>query len=421
MKRLLQVSLLLISMAALLGLAALLMTAPGASRAAAQGAALPTITPSPIPTATLSPTPDAVATQAAAYFQVTTAQMNSLYPRGVEYVLQISSSAGEIERVTVAFWDRDGSIRSSNTLDWDESRQAYVYYDRMFRPPWFEINYRFRALDSAGNVYETADMVSEYADLTREWFRREDDRIIVLMFGARESLADDLFRSAHDAIIRLEETHGFKLDYKPYVVVMPDQASFQEWQEYPDPFLAGLTYNQLGYTVQTLQWGETDLIEATVPHELTHIFQGFVAEARDIPTWFIEGHATYFEPQPQYDYEQRVRDIVWHPDFPTLQADIMADRSGPDGRNRWAYDIGYTFIRYWIDNYGWESHRRFWQAQVTMNFEDAMAFATGRSFEELETEWRRWIGAPGPVPTLFPSPTLPPFPTAAPMPTLPGM
>jgi len=115
-----------------------------------------------------------------------------------------------------------------------------------------------------------------------------------------------------------------------------------------------------------------------------------------------------------------VRDIAWHPDFPTLQADIWPDRDGPDGRSRWAYDIGYTFIKYWIDTYGMESHRRFWQAQVTMNFQDAMAYATGRSFAELEAEWRRWIGAPGPVPTLIPSPTMPPFPTAAPMATWPS-
>ncbi len=377
---------------------------------------IPTLTPSPIPTATLTPTPNPTATAAAAFFTVEQAEMVSQYPRGVEYVLKISSSAGEIERAQVTFWTNEGTP-TRNSLEWDPDRKAFVYFDRMFMPPWFEIHYRFRAADSAGNIYETAEQVAEYADHTRQWMRRENDEIIVLMFGARESLIDELFTSASQAIDRLEDAFGFTLDYRPYVVVMPDQASFQEWQEYPEEYLAGQTYSALGYTIQTLQWGEQDLIYTTVPHELTHIFQGFIAEATDIPNWFIEGNATYFEPVQQYDYEARVRAIATSPDFPTLQADISLEFPGPDGRNRLAYDVGYTFMKYWIETYGIESHRIFWQAQVTMNFRDAMAFATGRSFTDLENEWRAYIGAPGPAPTLIPTPTLLPFPTSPGMPS----
>jgi hypothetical protein len=157
-----------------------------------------------------------------------------------------------------------------------------------------------------------------------------------------------------------------------------------------------------------------------VPHELTHIFQGFIEEARDIPGWFTEGHATYFEPVPQYDYEARVRAMVNMPGFPTLADNFDPGRNGPDGRNRLGYDMGYTFIKYWIDNYGWESHRVFWQAQVKLDFEAALQLATGPTLAGLETAWRRWLGATGAAPTLIPTPTFPPFPTARPMPTLPG-
>jgi hypothetical protein len=377
----------------------------------AQGASIPTITPSPVPSPTLPPTPNPTATAAAAFFTVERATIQSAYPDGIYYIFQATSSAGEIERVQVRSWTREGAATSSQ-LEWDDKMQAFVYYDRMFQPPWFEVSYQFRATDSAGNIYRSEEFTSEYTDPTRSWIRRENDHIIVLLFGARESLADDLFVSAADAMTALEEAHGFTLDYKPYVVVMPDQASFQEWQEYPDPYLAGVTYYGMGYTIQTLQWGEQDLIESTVPHELTHIFQGFIRDARDIPAWFTEGHATYFEPTQQYDYEQRVRDIANHPDFPTLQGDISLEYLGPDGRNRLAYDVGYTFITYWIDNYGWDSHRAFWQAQVTMNFEEAIEFATGKTLADLEAEWRIYLGAKGAAPTLIPSPTLMPFPTA---------
>jgi hypothetical protein len=401
--------------------AGLLLIARPVSRIAAQGNAIPTITPSPVPTATLSPTPNPTATAAALLFDVQEARMISRYPRGVEYVLRITSKAGTIQRASVAYWNRDRSIRSGSTLEWDPDRQAYVYYDRFFQPPWFEVHYRFRVIDSAGNVFETGEQVEEYADTSRTWTRREGELVIVLLYGARESLADDLFQSASDAIDRLEKAFGFALDYKPYVVVVPDRAGFDEWQEYPDPQVAGLTLSGLGYTIQQLTWGEYYLVHTVVPHELTHIFQGFITEALDIPTWFIEGQATYFEPVQDYDYENRVRQAARLFTIPSLRADMSPDTIGPDGMGRWAYDLGYTFIKYWVETYGWESHRLFWQAQVTMHFEEAMEFATGRTFDELESEWRAWIGAPGPAPTLIPTPTLRPWPTARPMATLPGM
>lgn len=370
-----------------------------------------TLTPTPIPSPTLSPTPNVTATTSAAVFTVEQAEMISRYPEGVEYVFRGTSSAGDVERVQVVTWTRDGT-RSSARLEWDPDRQAFVHFDRMFSPPWIEMNYRFRASDSAGNQLQTEEVTTEYADKTRKWLRRENDDIIVLMFGARESLADDLFTSAAQAYVVLEKAFGFELDYKPYVVVMPDQQSFQEWQEYPDPYLAGQTLSARGYTIQTLQWGEDDLIDATVPHELAHIFQGFIGDARDTPAWFTEGNASYFEPVTQYDYEQRVRDVATSADFPTLQSNISTEYPGPDGRNRWVYDVGYSFMNYWIGTYGWESHQIFWQAQTTQDFEEAMALATGVSFETLENEWRAYIGAPGAAPTLIPSPTLLPFPTA---------
>ena len=383
---------------------------PGAPPAilAQSGYVIPTLTPTAIPTATLVPTADPAATAAAAVFDIGITTLESNYPDGVTYVVEATSSAAPIERVQVSYWTHD-STPTSASLTWDESRQAYTYFDRMHQSPWFEITYRFRIRDAAGNTYETEELKAEYADNTRKWVRRENDQVIVLMTGARESLADDLFASASAAILRLEDAFGFSLDYRPYVVVM-DHASFQEWQQSPDPTLAGQTTT--GYTVQTLSFGESDLVDTTVPHELTHIFQGFITEARDIPGWFIEGHATYFEPVQQYDYEARVRSIVNLPRFPTLQDNFSPGGDGPDGRNRIGYDVGYTFIKYWIETYGWESHRVFWQAQVELNFEEALQLATGKSLPELENDWRAWLGATAPAPTLIPLPTMPPFPTA---------
>jgi hypothetical protein len=389
-------------------LIAALLPAPAPAAVAQGDYTIPTITPSPEPPPTRTPAPDPTGTAAAAAITIEEASMTSAYPEGVVYTVRASSTAGAIDRVQVSYRTREGTPTSA-TLDWDAERDAFTYFDRRYQPPWDKVFYRFRIRDEAGNVLQTEEFDAEYADNTRKWVRRENDEVIVLMTGARDDLADSLFVSSSQAIEVLEEAFGFSLDYRPYVVVM-DHASFQEWQQYPEPTLAGRTTD--GYTVQTLSFGEGDLVDTTVPHELTHIFQGFIAEARDTPGWFIEGHATYFEPIQQYDYAARVRGMVNMPGFPTLQDNFDPGRDGPDGGNRLGYDVGYTFIKYWIETYGWESHRAFWQAQVTMNFDEALEFATGKTLIELEDEWRVYIGAPGPAPTLIPIPTMPALPTA---------
>lgn len=402
--------------AALLVLAALLIPAT-APTAYAQNPTrvMPTLTLTPTPEPAIEATPNPTQEAAAALFDWQH-EVISRYPEGVEYVVRARSKAGEITGAQVLTWFGEDGASFREPMTWDEERSAFVFYDRFFRPPWVKLQYRFRLIDEAGNSLVTEDMETEYEDPTREWLRLEDENVIVIMFGARESLAEDLFASASSAIETLEDAFGYSLDYKPYVVVMPDAESFQEWQEYPEPQLAGRTDWTSGYTIQTLQWGEGDLVHTTVPHELAHIFQGFIFED-DYVTWFIEGNATYFEPVKQYDYEGRVRDWVNWERFPTLQLDINTQDDGPDGIGRWTYDVGYTFIKYWIDTYGMESHRLFWQAQVEMDTREALEYATGRTFEELENEWRAYLGVPGPVPTLVPTPTLAFDPYNLPTPT----
>ncbi|MBN1965969.1 MAG: hypothetical protein JW910_15070 [Anaerolineae bacterium] len=398
---------------ALLGLAcvglALLLAVP--LLIAAQGA-------DPVPTATVTPTPDPTATAAAALFTVSQAELVSHYPDGVEYIVRASSSAGTIARVQVTWW-LTASVRESHTLDWDEEREAFVWFDRMFQPPWFEVSYLFRLTDSAGNRYTTAELADEYVDPNpeRDWIRRENDQVIILMLGARPALADDLFAIAARNIEVLTDRFGYGLDFRPYIVVVPDQATFDEWREYVDINYLGFAFWDRGYTIQRLDQGEDVLAFNVVSHELTHIFQNARPGPSDLPRWFIEGHASYMEDRHYYDYEARVLPVAHQ--IPSLEADISLDFPGPDGGGRWAYDVGFCFIKYWILHYGWDSHRAFWEAQQSMDFYEAMEAATGLPFTELELQFRAYMGA-GPAPTFVPTPTMRPFPTAPSMPTLPG-
>jgi hypothetical protein len=89
---------------------------------------------------------------------------------------------------------------------------------------------------------------------------------------------------------------------------------------------------------------------------------------------------------------------------------------GPDGIGRLGYDIGYTFFKWLVQNYGLEAHHDIVEIlqspDVTRN--EALEMVTGLTVEEIENEWREWLGAEGAAPTLAPTWTPQSFPSPTP-------
>ncbi|NJL94663.1 MAG: hypothetical protein HC915_13540 [Anaerolineae bacterium] len=95
---------------------------------------------------------------------------------------------------------------------------------------------------------------------------------------------------------------------------------------------------------------------------------------------------------------------------------------GPDGRGRLGYDVGYTFFVWFTDNFGGlEAHRRYVELvqDVSIGRDEALEMITGLSIQEIETQWRLWLGASGAAPTLLPTITPIFLPTPTPF-LIPG-
>jgi hypothetical protein len=95
---------------------------------------------------------------------------------------------------------------------------------------------------------------------------------------------------------------------------------------------------------------------------------------------------------------------------------------GPDGINRLGYDMGYVFYKWFVEIYGLDAHREFMELLgPSIGFNAALEQVTGLPYQEIERQWRIWLGASPEAPTLVPIPTMrfPPtvtpfiFPTAS--------
>jgi hypothetical protein len=130
-------------------------------------------------------------------------------------------------------------------------------------------------------------------------------------------------------------------------------------------------------------------------------------------TWLTEGNATFFELSQMNDYEQSVRALAADGRLPNL-----LDGTGPGtcGQNRrMGYNVGYTFWKWLVDNYGLEGHRQLIELLGTgMIRNQAIERVTGLPAQEVESRWRVWLGASPLPPTLFPTPTIYQFPSVTP-------
>lgn len=341
----------------------------------------------------------------------------SRYPEGFAFRAAIASSAGPIVRGRVIWSHVPGTQRSrpievdpvSGTLRarWDAGVGDSV-------PPWVGVTYWWDVGDAAGNSFQTEPVYVEYADESRPWLRTESDDIIVFSTGLPEA-ANQL---TMEAMAAQRETYraawGDLLPYKPRAILFGDRATWAEWRGVTSGAVIGLTSDDWGGTAQVVaSYGNlNELAYGTVLHEVAHLYQA--AFTLMTPgTWLIEGNATFFEIDRQYDYLGTVRTLARSGQLP-----VLLDGSGPgvSGRSaRRGYDIGYSFFVWLTETYGLEAHRTFVALlDRGIGRNAALEAVTGLPAQEIESRWRVWLGASPIVPTLIPTPTLLVFPSPTP-------
>jgi hypothetical protein len=374
----------------------------------------PTYTPAPPTGVTATGTVEPTRPASDVTWTVSDMAFQGDYPKGFRFSVKITSSAGPIVRGRVIWSHAPGTQRSRPisvdsatgliTATWEVGAGEAV-------PPWVGVTYYWDVGDSQGNSFQTPPQYAEYEDTGHKWTRTESEDIIVFS----EDLPDNVNQMTMDAMAQQRETYraawGDLLPYKPRAILFGDRAAWNEWHfGVGDPNVIGTTSSDWGGTAQVVSQGDLfDLAYGTVPHEVAHLYQ---AAFTIMPSgdWFIEGDATFFELHQQYDYEAAVRQMAAAGQLPAL-----LEGPGPavNGQNaRQGYDIGYTWWKWLVDNYGLDGHRKLIQLLdegVPRN--KAIEEVTGLSISEVESRWRVWLGASPVAPTLIPLPTAPVFPT----------
>lgn len=336
-----------------------------------------------------------------ATWQVNKLDFVSNYPKGFDFVLDVTSSGGKVLYATVNW--RHSTINPQFKLVRPDISGKFIAHwvpdaDNNI-PQWVGVDYWWTLTDAAGNVFQTPHGYAEYADNSRKWRRLVSDDVVVHWEASLPAdIGPQIVAAMKDQRGAYLRAWGKLLDYKPHIVIYASAKPWKEWQPAIDiSSVDGETSSDWGTTVQVYDPDAPNpshhLAYSVVLHEMEHLYQAVFGRLDDyeLPLWFYEGDATYFERDQDYDFLQTVKDLQSQGNLPSLAGKGPADTDDVDG-GRLAYDEGYAFWK-WLDvTYGDDEHSKVWGYIVRAEPADtALELATGKKFPELESAFRKWL------------------------------
>lgn len=348
-------------------------------------------------------------------FVIGTTTAHSIYPDGMVWTVQPESPNGNVTDVTFYATFGDGSRYRSEAF-WDDEQEAWVARPwalgdgGSMNVAWLQFEFSWRVRDQTGAYVDTAPIAAEYWDPTRTWYRLDMTAYTVFWYGFMdddpETFARLLVEGVEATEPRRQAGFGGALGFKQLGIVYPTADAYAETlasgvyeAEGQAGITMGFTYPGVPVTVQFLHVGHPgfppqriiDLLPSTLAHELTHTYQGKFNIGG--PTWWTEGTAEWFSPAPG-TYDINLFELArMQYDLPSLTGEIGYRLPVPGYRGVLAYDVGASFVNWFVATYGFETLAEVLAVQAASTpVRDAIAQVTGQTFVEVENAWRAYIG-----------------------------
>ena len=282
-------------------------------------------------------------------------------------------------------------------------------------PPFIEITYYWRIVDSSGNELVTTPVLAEYADHTHDWQSLGNEQVIVYWYDQPDDFGGALFEAAAEGYEHVAAITGVTTDRVARVVIYNNHTDFcafyapnscQDW-------VGGQAF--AGITVQ--QGTNQDwLTYEVVPHELAHVLYNEVFSDTwvRVPTWFNEGIAVYNERHNHLDDMNLVVEAAADDELiPLRHMGTQASGLSHGDIHLW-YSEAYSLVAFIADVYGQE---KLGEVILTLAdnhpMEETLQLVLGMDLIEFEMGWREWLGYPVdeiPTPMMLAPVTITPIP-----------
>jgi len=351
------------------------------------------------------------------------------FPASITFRLRASTPA-EISRVALSIWvDRASAFEEvlERHPAFTPARDVEVSWTWDMRkigglPPGTGLSYSWTVQDASGAKWQTEKNTFQFDDERFTWRLLEQDKVKLYWYEGSDSFARQLLQAALDAVAKLREDTGAELAREVRIYIYNGTRALQEARIFPQIWEGGVAFPEfgtiaIGVSTDNLDWGK-----GAVAHELAHqvSYQVTYSPYSELPTWLEEGMAMYAQGELPPDQAFMLSNATEQGSLfsvKSLASGFPADAS----QARLAYAQSRSLVEFLINSRGRDRMTAFLKAfRDGLAYDEALKAVYGLDVEGLERAWRAYLGAP--AATVAPAPALTAAPTPAPTPRpVPGL
>jgi hypothetical protein len=261
----------------------------------------------------------------------------------LRYIVEQEAYAEVIGEAPVTF---NSATKISVNWVWDMRQTGGL-------PPGATVHYWWIVKDTDGEKVETSRKSVQFDDERYGWQSITQDMVTIYWYEGQKSFADELMASAQQALAKLAQDTGARLESSVKIYVYASTADLQGALIFPQEWTGGVAFTgqstiAIGIPTNNLAWGKR-AIAHELAHQATH--QMTRNPYNDIPTWLSEGLAMYAEGPLEAYFASSLKNAINQNSLISVRS-LASPFSAFPGMANLSYAESYSIIEFLVDSYG---------------------------------------------------------------------
>ncbi len=269
-----------------------------------------------------------------------------------------------------------------------------------YLPPGLDVVYHWRVTLQDGSVLETPEKTVLYMDNRYQWSTVNSGPVTVYYIKGDDQNGKEALKTSVQSVDQFEKTFNIKSIEPVRIVIYGSSNAFAsalppnsaEW-------IGGIAEPDLHLVLTGIQPGfdATTEIHRILSHEMVHIVVGQVTNNpfNTPPPWLDEGLATYYQEVQDPRFKPALQNAVKSGQLIPIKA---LNSSFPDDPTQalLSYAESQSIVDFIINQKGAEKMAALLNAfKGGVSYEQAVETAFGISIDQLDTQWKNWLGYSG--------------------------
>ena len=267
-----------------------------------------------------------------------------------------------------------------------------------YLPPAVDVRYYWQLTLASGESVRTPEQRLFYMDEQHDWKSLQDGIVTLYYYAGNQSFAQQALDTTVRAIERFDRAFGVSTEGPIRVVMYANDRDFRAALPVgSDDWVGGFAEPDLGLIVVAIQPGDTGEVARMLSHEVVHVVmaQATANPYNAPPPWLNEGIASYYQEVPDDRFAPVLQRAVREGRLDTVRALNSAFPPDPAAAIL-AYAESESIARFIIEEKGTDAMADLINVfREGVSYDEAVQRALGISLDELDQEWKAWLGYPG--------------------------